>query len=358
MHTEAQNDLVADFERQRPIYEAFTRNFADRIHDLIGVEGIEYFAIEDRTKTTESLSEKLSRPEKSEKYSNLQDITDLSAIRVITYLREDCDKIAKLIEDAFEIDWPNSSNKEDLIDPDRFGYLSIHYVASYDENRLKLKDFAPFANLKAEIQVRTILQHTWAAIDWKLRYKNDQEAPKKLRRRLYRISALLEAADEDFSYIYEQTGEIKQSYEESLKKGDLSVPVDRESLEIFLENSSSVKKIVKHAKDQGFSLAPFNPGSRNPLLTLLLTLNASNITTINELEVMLKSVLPEAESKLGLLYSVWHTPEMPNKLVMDMGGLIRAMVILFLDKSLGLTVLEKCPFGPTLQNAVKRVIMM
>ncbi|MDZ7820160.1 MAG: hypothetical protein U5K55_16870 [Aliarcobacter sp.] len=51
------------------------------------------------------------------------------------------------------------------------------------------------------MQVRTVLMHTWAAIEHKLGYKNDQQLPKNLKRKLYLMSAQLENADMQFQEI-------------------------------------------------------------------------------------------------------------------------------------------------------------
>jgi ppGpp synthetase/RelA/SpoT-type nucleotidyltranferase len=52
--------------------------------------GIEFSSIEKRTKSIESLSGKIERGGKAGKYNSLQEITDLSGIRIVAYLKEDC----------------------------------------------------------------------------------------------------------------------------------------------------------------------------------------------------------------------------------------------------------------------------
>ncbi|MNJ50543.1 GTP pyrophosphokinase YwaC [compost metagenome] len=55
--------------------------------------------------------------------------------------------------------------------------------------------------LKAEIQIRTMLMHAWAAISHKLLYKKEDDAPTQVKRQLNRLSALIELADEQFDSI-------------------------------------------------------------------------------------------------------------------------------------------------------------
>ncbi|MEO0082548.1 MAG: RyR domain-containing protein, partial [candidate division WOR-3 bacterium] len=54
-------------------------------------------------------------------------------------------------------------------------------------------------NRKAEIQVKTVLQHAWAAIGHDRLYKTDYTPPPRLQRRLHRIAAILEEADDEFA---------------------------------------------------------------------------------------------------------------------------------------------------------------
>lgn len=58
----------------------------------------------------------------------LEDITDLAGIRIITYFADQVDLIASFVEEEFEVDRSNSVDKRELIDPEKFGYLSLHYV--------------------------------------------------------------------------------------------------------------------------------------------------------------------------------------------------------------------------------------
>jgi len=304
-----------------------------------------------RTKTADSFSEKIARPDKAQKYSHISDVTDISGVRVICYTSEDVDKVCKILSDHFVIDEPNSANREDIIDPDRFGYLSFHYVLLYTRDRLKLHEFKRFADMKVELQVRTILQHTWAAIDWKLRYKSGQEVPRALKRRLYRISALLEAADEDFSAIGNEIDQIRKSYKHSVKRDNYDIAIDKESLEIFVRNSRAVRDLERSAIKSGFSITPPPPNSRNPFLSLMLTVRACNIYRLDELESAINDKNFN-EERLKLVYDLWHTSLMPTKLVLDLGGIMRLLLIMKSEKNYGRDILAAHPFGPSLQQAV------
>ena len=76
--------------------------------------------------------------------------------------------------------------------------MSMHYVVSIHQNRLKFTEYKSYTNLKIEIQIRSILQHGWAEIEHDLGYKGAKGIPDEFKRDFNRISALLETADNEF----------------------------------------------------------------------------------------------------------------------------------------------------------------
>ena len=192
-------------------------------------------------------------------------MTDLSGIRIIAYLREDCDLICELLENNFNIDQKHSLDKGALHDDNQFGYQSRHYIVSLDKRRNKLPEFIPFAGLKAEIQVRTALQHAWAALDWRFRYKNAKEAPPEVRRKLYRISANLEGADENFSEVHKAVSELRLHYDGKIRAGDLKIPINSDSLTSFLSENVQFNNIYNKFVGAGFIPSEFDQDSLSRL---------------------------------------------------------------------------------------------
>ncbi|OTO21211.1 hypothetical protein A5875_002583 [Enterococcus sp. 3H8_DIV0648] len=94
-------------------------------------------SIESRVKTRESLEKKI---ELKEKYRSIEEITDICGIRIITYFSDDVDKIANMIKRDFELDEINSVDKRETDDPTKFGYVSLHYIASLKADRLRLSE--------------------------------------------------------------------------------------------------------------------------------------------------------------------------------------------------------------------------
>ena len=63
------------------------------------------------------------------------------------------------------------------LEPDRFGYRSRHFIVSVNREWLKAPNYRGLSGLKAEIQVRTILMHAWADVEYKLAYKKRNMFP-------------------------------------------------------------------------------------------------------------------------------------------------------------------------------------
>lgn len=272
-------------------YQAFTSKLRNLITELLRNSHIEVAQVESRTKSVDSFIGKIQREEKD--FPNpLEGITDLVGIRIIAYHKEDVDEIGKIIEKEFGIDREKSMDKAQALDPDRFGYLSVHYVISLSSPRTDLPEWATFSNIKAEIQVRTVLQHAWATINHRLVYKAAKEIPKNLRRQLFRLSALLELADEEFSNLRKRTEEVEVHYSQEVEKGRLSIEVDLFSLEAYFESTKQHLKWMKIAEQAGFGPIKLEKRSKvslqNEKSRLLRILDLSGITIIGELDKILQ----------------------------------------------------------------------
>jgi len=355
----ADSKIDQTYTIQRPVYEAFTENAHELLRKLIENDGIEVSSIEKRTKSLESLKGKLERGDKAGKYNSLQEITDLSGIRVIAFLKEDCKKISALLGDAFAVDLENSIDKEDDIDPDRFGYQSIHLTLAYRNDRLNLPEFKRFAGLKFEVQVKTLLQHTWSTIDWKLRYKRRSEAPKKLRRRLFRISALLDAADDELSYVYEQVSNIKSYYAHAISREDLSLEMDRDSVDALLTRraaaNGSIAKLIAKLKPLPSTIQTEQLESRAAEL-LFLVLKASGITDLRQLDERIKAVDNAQLAKFQAALTNWLAEVKSATWSTNRFDLARTAQIMTASVEVTKEILKIAPFNPILTTKLKQAL--
>lgn len=251
-------DILAEFDRRETSYKKFRALLEPLLQELLTIRNIRIHKLESRTKSRESLAGKLLRPEKE--YSDLKEITDICGARIITYLLKDVDQIASLIESEFEIDKEHSIDKRSYAEPDRFGYVSLHYVVALNESRRRLPEYIAFKDYKAEVQIRTIIQHAWAEIEHDLGYKSSQAVPYDIRRRFARLAALLETADEQFAMIDEQVAEYKSKVSEKLKGDDPDIAIDGTSVfELITSDPVIVELEQAISEKSGRPLRPTEP---------------------------------------------------------------------------------------------------
>jgi len=230
---DTRESILAEYDKSAHLYEALSIAARDLLEKILVADVAQRQTVTHRPKDRVSLTKKLERPGKD--YKKLADITDVAGVRVVTYFEEDIDKVAAAIEAEFEIDKANSVDKRTYKDPDRFGYKSLHYVASFSAARCVFPEYKPFKGMKFEIQLRSILQHAWAEVEHKLGgYKSPASVPRHVRRRFARIAGLLELADEEFPAIRTALQTYAEDTQELIGKHPDKVGVDTVSLKSLL----------------------------------------------------------------------------------------------------------------------------
>lgn len=219
------------YAKNRGLY----KQLCDKVHnitsELLEIKSIDIHAIFSRAKEIESFAEKIE----DSKYSDpINQITDLAGIRVICYVDNDIKKICKVIEENFDIDKPNSTDKSKLLGTDKVGYKSVHYVAKLSNQRLSLPEYQKFADCKFEIQIRTILQHAWAEIEHDRNYKFSGELPDEIQRRFKLLAGTLELVDMEFDSIAKEIDKINIEVTKGTKSGKLDFEINTTTLKQYL----------------------------------------------------------------------------------------------------------------------------
>ena len=203
------------------------------IEKLIKHEKISYNSITYRVKTEESFKKKCEK----EKYINpKEEIKDIVGIRIITYTNREVRQICELIKKEFTIDNENSVNKADILEADKVGYLSVHYIAKINNDRESLPEYSELKDIWFEIQIRTLLQHTWAEIEHDKSYKFSGELPKDLKRRFYLIAGTLEQMDIEFEKLSDDIDLYAVQVQEKTKEGNYNIAIDSTSLFEYMKN--------------------------------------------------------------------------------------------------------------------------
>lgn len=196
------DQILGSYDEKRECYADLARVVSVLLETVVAEAGVVLHSSTYRCKDRQSLAKKIGLPGKS--YSEISDVTDIAGVRLTTYFADDVDKVADAIRAEFCIDEGSSVDKRIKSDPDRFGYLSLHFIARLSSSRSQLIEYRKFDGMKFEIQIRSILQHAWAEIEHDIGYKSASGVPSEVRRRFARVSGLLELADLEFCGIRDQ----------------------------------------------------------------------------------------------------------------------------------------------------------
>ena len=219
-----QIDLYVKVERPR--YEAY----ADFLGSVLGrtCEKVAPLAmVQVRTKAPASFAEKCVR-QFDEHPNPVYQLTDLCGGRIIAQSSDQVDQFCGFIRQHFIVDAANSEDVQERLRTSEFGYRSVHFVVQVPEQiaqtlgltrqeqsllkKLNGDGGAGTRMRKAEIQVRTQIQHVWADNAHDRFYKTRLRLPREYRREVARLAALLEAADNSFGDIMRKVDAYQVDY--------------------------------------------------------------------------------------------------------------------------------------------------
>ena len=248
-----QNDLKEefDFENHRlqaiekyqkvwPLYTEYASVIRNILSEAFNAQDIKIHSIEARAKAIDSFGDKAANPSPNDPNkphypTPLSDITDLAGIRVIVFFPRILDVVDATIRTQFDV-IEKSDKTLILLKEEKFGYGSIHYLVRLKENRISLLEYSRFANLVAEIQIRTILQHAWAEIEHDIQYKAVETIPSTVRRRFMSLAGMLEIADREFQAIQDEDERLRTEARKSVQEGKLEqVEITPDALKTYLD---------------------------------------------------------------------------------------------------------------------------
>lgn len=243
MHQENNHRYREQYDFLNTSYKRLGKNIREALETFLGSSNISVLAVTYRIKEFDSFIEKIERKKYTDPFKQIEDIC---GIRVICYYQTDVEKICNIIKKEFDI--KESQDKEDLLNDDQFGYRSYHLIGKIKKTWLKAPNYRGLENLKFEIQVRTVLMHAWDEIEHELAYKQKVHIPPHLKRKLYRISAKLEEADEQFEDIKKESTEYRNSIITSAKSQggifDKEMKLNLDSFQAFLDFKFPKRKRV------------------------------------------------------------------------------------------------------------------
>lgn len=231
---------VVQYQRIRPKYEAFALAVREILAVALSKSGTKVASVEARAKSLESFGEKAAQsadanPQRPKYKDPLREITDLAAARVITFFLSTLRDVDAVIKAEFEV--IERLDKADLlIEEERLGYQSVHYLVRLKANRTALPEYSQYLGFVAELQLRTVLQHAWAEIEHDIQYKSLQTIPVAVRRRFMALAGLLEIADREFQAVQEEDERLRVEARASVEAGRLSdVEITGDALKAYLD---------------------------------------------------------------------------------------------------------------------------
>jgi putative GTP pyrophosphokinase len=236
-------DLLAAFAAASPALATRGNTVAETLSTWLAEAGIKVHSIMMRVKDPKSLAKKLARPDRD--YVDLWDITDLLGLRVITYFEDAVDRVGRVLEARLRVDLAHSIDKRRR-EPGVFGYRSLHYV-------FEMGGGLP-AGARGEIQVRTILEHSWAEVEHDLGYKAPGSVPLGVRQRLSRLAGLLELADREFVAIRDELAAYTSALPERIADADDDVVLDQLALGALLTSPDVEQLDLRIAETHGHAL--------------------------------------------------------------------------------------------------------
>jgi len=144
-------------------------------------------------------------------------MTDLIGVRAVLLFDAEVKTVTDYLQAALDISKRHSRIVGEELELDEFGYRSVHLIA-----RFRGRTMPRYLGLKrpwVEIQVRSLLQHAWAAIGHDHLYKSPITFSDRTKRRFYAIAGGLEIYDQEFDSIRAHRDELHKQWFEALGLG-------------------------------------------------------------------------------------------------------------------------------------------
>jgi relA/spoT len=221
-------EFIAKYEQDKPMLRAWAQFIIAEIRKHLP-EGFEQHSVKIpvsyRLKDNQSILEKVFI-RKKDKYKNpYEEVQDKVGLRWVVLLTEQLETFCKIIENSEYWSFSKDRTLNDWEEkPDVFSYQSIHYVL-IAKQKLIYENTEIQIGTPCEVQLRTLLQHTYSEFDHDTIYKGNLNKSPEVLRYLAKSMALLETTDELLCNAKEKFEQINYQ--------DPSYPLIKKSNEIF-----------------------------------------------------------------------------------------------------------------------------
>ena len=240
-------EFIAKYEQDKPMLEVWAKFIIAEIRKHLP-EGFEQRSIKIpvsyRLKDNQSILEKVFI-RKRDKYKNpYEEVQDKVGLRWVVLLTEQLETFCKIIESSKYWSFSKDRTLNDWEEnPEVFSYQSIHYVLIakqkliYENTEIKI-------GTPCEVQLRTLLQHTYSEFDHDTVYKGNLNKSPEVLRYLAKSMALLETTDELLCNAKEKFERINYQ--------DPSYPLIKKSNEIFKSHFKFTENKIRDSEKTTF----------------------------------------------------------------------------------------------------------
>lgn len=204
---------ITAYRQEFPIYNTYAqalRRVLERackphLHDAI---------VTGRPKDVSSFAEKCVR--RFATYPDaIHQMNDLCGGRVVVQTQSQVESVRRFVEENFKV-----VETEDIgmrLGDKEFGYRDRHYIVQLNPERAKMIGFRPaeikaIGNRKAELQIRTWAQHTWADTLHDRTYKMPLQLSAETKRTSALVAALMEDGDRNLDHLANEVDGLVANY--------------------------------------------------------------------------------------------------------------------------------------------------
>ena len=151
-----------------------------------------------RVKTPDSIIKKMKRKQYDLNYKNLiENVDDIAGIRVVCPFKSDVFKVVKIIEENPKLEI--LQRKDYITKPKKSGYSGYHIIAQTPVN---IGD--AFANVKTEIQIKTMAMDFWSSTEHKLKYKAKNKLSSADSKKMVKYAKIINKMDNEIMKIHKK----------------------------------------------------------------------------------------------------------------------------------------------------------
>jgi len=241
------DEYLKEYRPLKELYGDFSYTIKFILENLLRNNNFRYQAVTYREKNEKSLKDKLKTVKK---IKSIKDIDDLAGCRIIFYLDTDIQRIIQYLQNEFIVVKQNLKYSDD-------SYNALHLIVKLNKDRLKLSEYERFEGLKCEIQLITVLYHSWSELAHDVIYKPEKSLSEFDKRAFDSIKGRfsdvmknhIKQAQYSFDFIFKEIEKIKQGKQVFNVAFLKSIIDSKENNEIY-ENLKILLKYIEEFGDK------------------------------------------------------------------------------------------------------------